>query len=45
MAKRNWIKSIEITAIIIFALVLAWLAVTGILSSNGLDHAWPYPHQ
>ncbi|WP_288421799.1 hypothetical protein [uncultured Pantoea sp.] len=45
MAKRHWIKSIEITAIIVFALVITWLAVTGLLSSTGLDHAWPYPHQ
>lgn len=45
MAKRRFIKTIEISAVVVFALVIAWLAVTGILSSTGLDHAWPYPHQ
>lgn len=45
MAKRHFIKTVEISAVVVFALVIAWLAVTGILSSAGLDHAWPYPHQ
>ncbi|MEZ3500431.1 hypothetical protein [Pantoea sp. KPR_PJ] len=45
MAKHHLIKSVEITVIILFTLVIAWLAVTGILSSMGVDHAWPYPHQ
>ncbi|WP_167391848.1 hypothetical protein [Mixta gaviniae] len=43
MAKRHLIKSLEISAIVIFALVVAYLAITGILSSTGLDHPWPYP--
>lgn len=43
MAKHHWIKSIEITAILLFMLVLAYLAVTGVLSSTGFDHSWPYP--
>lgn len=43
MTKHHLIKSVEMTAIVIVALVIAWLAVTGILSSMGLDHAWPYP--
>lgn len=43
MAKHHWIKTIEITAIVLFALVIAYLAITGILSSTGIDHSWPYP--
>ncbi|MCE0489581.1 hypothetical protein LU196_05870 [Pantoea sp. Mb-10] len=43
MAKHHVLKVFEISAIILFALVLAYLAVTGILSSTGVDHAWPYP--
>jgi len=33
----------EIAAIVLFVLILAYLAVTGLLSSTGVDHAWPYP--
>ncbi len=43
MAKRHLLKSIEITAIVLFVLILAYLAVTGLMSSMGMDHAWPYP--
>lgn len=43
MAKHHLLKSIEITAIVLFVLILAYLAVTGLLSSTGVDHAWPYP--
>lgn len=43
MAKRHLLKSIEIAAIVLFVLILAYLAVTGLLSSTGVDHAWPYP--
>ncbi|WP_167133911.1 MULTISPECIES: hypothetical protein [Pantoea] len=45
MAKHHFLKSLEITAIVIFALVLAYLAITGILSSMGIDHSWAYPHR
>jgi len=43
MAKHHLLKSIEIAAIELFVLILAYLAVTGLLSSTGVDHAWPYP--
>ncbi|MBD8142197.1 hypothetical protein [Pantoea agglomerans] len=43
MAKNHLLKSIEIAAIVLFVLILAYLAVTGLLSSTGVDHAWPYP--
>ncbi|EIB98539.1 MULTISPECIES: hypothetical protein [Pantoea] len=43
MAKHHLLKSIEIAAIVLFVLILAYLAITGILSSTGMDHAWPYP--
>ncbi|MGK3142052.1 hypothetical protein [Pantoea sp. C2G6] len=43
MAKHHLLKSIEITAIVLFVLVLAYLGITGLLSSMGMDHAWPYP--
>lgn len=43
MAKHHLLKSIEIVAIVLFVLILAYLAITGILSSTGMDHAWPYP--
>lgn len=43
MAKHHLFKSIEIAAIVLFVLILAYLAVTGLLSSTGVDHAWPYP--
>lgn len=43
MAKHHLLKSIEISAIVLFVLILAYLAVTGLLSSTGVDHAWPYP--
>lgn len=43
MAKDHLLKSIEIAAIVLFVLILAYLAVTGLLSSTGVDHAWPYP--
>lgn len=45
MAKHHFTKTLEISAIVIFALVLAYLAVTGILSSAGIDHSWPYPNK
>ncbi|MDF7627691.1 hypothetical protein PUG46_00240 [Erwiniaceae bacterium L1_55_4] len=45
MAKHHFLKSLEITAIVIFALALAYLAITGILSSMGIDHSWAYPHR
>lgn len=43
MAKHHLLKSIEIAAIVMFVLILAYLAVTGLMSSMGMDHAWPYP--
>ncbi|WP_307744254.1 hypothetical protein [uncultured Pantoea sp.] len=43
MAKHHLLKSIEIAAIVLFVMILAYLAITGILSSTGMDHAWPYP--
>lgn len=43
MAKHPLLKSIEIAAIVLFVLILTYLAVTGLLSSTGVDHAWPYP--
>lgn len=43
MAKHHLLKSIEIAAIVLFVLILAYLAITGILSSTGMDRAWPYP--
>lgn len=43
MAKHHLLKSIEIAVIVLFFLILAYLAVTGLLSSTGVDHAWPYP--
>ncbi len=43
MAKLHLLKSIEIAAIVLFVLILAYLAVTGLMSSAGVDHAWPYP--
>ncbi|WP_162836533.1 hypothetical protein [Pantoea anthophila] len=43
MAKHHLLKYIEIAAIVLFVLILAYLAITGILSSTGMDHAWPYP--
>ncbi|WP_313699234.1 hypothetical protein [Pantoea sp.] len=43
MAKQHLLKSIEIAAIVLFVLILAYLAVTGLMSSAGVDHAWPYP--
>ena len=43
MAKHHLLKSIEIAAIVLFVLILAYLAITGIFSSTGMDHAWPYP--
>ncbi|WP_312829687.1 hypothetical protein [Pantoea anthophila] len=43
MAKHHLLKSIEIAAIVLFVLILGYLAITGILSSTGMDHAWPYP--
>ncbi|EFM20933.1 hypothetical protein ACTUSZ_20260 [Pantoea eucalypti] len=45
MAKHHLLKSIEITAIVLFVLILAYLILTGLLSSTGVDHAWPYPNQ
>ncbi|SFN26879.1 hypothetical protein SAMN05428971_0788 [Candidatus Pantoea varia] len=43
MAKHHLLKSIEIAAIVLFVLILAYLVVTGLMSSTGVDHAWPYP--
>lgn len=43
MAKHHFFKAIEIAAIVLFVLILAYLAMTGLMSSTGLDHAWPYP--
>nr|WP_165439233.1 hypothetical protein [Pantoea allii] len=43
MAKHHLLKTIEIAAIVLFILILAYLAVTGLMSSTGIDHAWPYP--
>lgn len=43
MAKYHLLKSIEIAAIVLFVLILAYLVVTGLMSSTGMDHAWPYP--
>ncbi|NYS28880.1 hypothetical protein [Pantoea sp. WMus005] len=43
MAKQHLLKSIEIAAIVLFVLIVAYLAVTGLMSSAGVDHAWPYP--
>lgn len=43
MAKHHLLKSIEIAAIVLVVLILAYLAVTGLMSSTGMDHAWPYP--
>ncbi|MBW1253046.1 hypothetical protein [Pantoea allii] len=45
MAKHSLIKIFEISAIVIFALVVIYLLVTGVLSSTGVEHAWPYPHK
>lgn len=45
MTKHHIVKSIEITAIVLFILLLAYLAVTGMMSSMGMDHAWPYPNE
>jgi len=45
MAKHHLLKSIEITAIVLFVLILAYLILTVLLSSTGVDHAWPYPNQ
>lgn len=45
MAKHHLLKSIEITAIVLFVLILAYLILTGLLSSTGVDNAWPYPNQ
>lgn len=43
MAKHHFFKSLEMAAIVLFVLLLAYLAVTGLMSSTGMDHAWPYP--
>lgn len=43
MEKRNIFKLIELSAILVFALVLIYFAATGIFSSLGIDHSWPYP--
>ncbi|WP_194761399.1 hypothetical protein [Pantoea ananatis] len=43
MAKHSLIKIVEISAIIFFALVVIYLLATGVLSSTGIDQAWPYP--
>lgn len=43
MAKHHFFKYLEIAAIVLFVLILAYLAVTGLMSSTGMDHAWPYP--
>ncbi|MGD9425016.1 hypothetical protein ACLHDD_07590 [Pantoea sp. NSTU24] len=43
MAKHHFFKTIEIAAVVLFVLILAYLAITGLMSSAGLDHAWPYP--
>lgn len=43
MGKRKVIKSIEISLIVIFSLLAVYLLATGVLSSTGIDHAWPYP--
>lgn len=43
MDKRHLIKSIEMVAVLVFALIQAYLAVTGILLTTGIDHAWSYP--
>ena len=43
MAKHHLLKTIEIAAIVLFILILAYLPVTGLMSSTGIDHAWPYP--
>ncbi|WP_313655626.1 hypothetical protein [Pantoea sp.] len=43
MAKHHFFKTIEIAAIVLFVLILAYLAMIGLMSSTGLDHAWPYP--
>jgi len=43
MVKHHLLKSIEITAIVLFVLILVYLIFTGLLSSTGVDHAWPYP--
>lgn len=43
MAKHHLIKSIEITAFVIFTLMIVYFAASGSLSMIGMDHAWPYP--
>lgn len=43
MARQKLIKIFEITAIIFFSLVVIYLLATGVLSSTGIDRAWPYP--
>lgn len=45
MAKHHFLKALEITAIVIFALILVYLVATGILSSVGIDHSWAYPRR
>jgi len=43
MAKNRLVKVVEISAIVVFTLVMIYLLATGVLSSTGIDHAWPYP--
>lgn len=43
MVKHHALKIIEISAVIIFVLAVAYFVTTGVLSTVGVDHAWPYP--
>jgi len=43
MAKHHFVKFLEISAVLLFVLVIAYLVLTGVLSSTGIDHSWPYP--
>lgn len=45
MTTHHFLKVIEILGVVIFVLLLACLAVTGTLSSLGIDHSWAYPHR
>ncbi len=43
MTKGHALKIFEISAVIIFSLAIAYFITTGVLSTVGVDHAWPYP--
>lgn len=45
MTTHHFLKVIETLGVGIFALLLVCLAVTGTLSTLGIDHSWAYPHR